>query len=164
MANLSLHYGLRQQIVSDLQALVTAGKLTGVPTTNILSMPVPAWRAAAAGKTPPLPAIIISPLKKYENPDEGMNEQDDTVYPVLIEFVMANGQDLTVSSDTFESWQEIVAKKYRHQYLNVADPVAEFFQADIEYLDPFDMEMWKNPGLWAGALILRPKIRQPRGV
>lgn len=163
MANKSIHYGLRQQIVTDLQALVTGSVLTGIPSANILNYPVPAWRAIQAGTTQPLPAIIVSPMRKYENPDEGTNEEDDIVFPVLVEFLMENGQNLSASSDEFESWSEIVSDKYRHRYLNVTDPAVQFFRVDVEYFNPFDPEAWKNPSIWAGALLIKPTIRLPRG-
>ncbi len=80
-----------------------------------------------------------------------------------MEFLEANNQDLSASSDEFESWSEIVSDKYRHRYLTLSDPAVEFWRVDVEYFTPFDPEAWKNPGLWAGALLIKPTTRRPRG-
>lgn len=113
------------------------------------------------------PRIVIDPRPEIHNPDEGTNERDDVLYPVLVAIMFADGLDDTSRNMGLHLWwRQQTARSFRNKkpdtYQNlVLEAGNSLLRVTCDHGDVFIDEA-KRRQLNAQAILGRFLVREPR--
>lgn len=146
-----------------IAALCDAGSLSGISSSNVVTMLIPLVDRAIKQRSLALPAIVISPsVAETINSNgygmTGTNAADDYGYPVTVAVIdSAEAPALFNELKAYLGWRETLEKAFHRQ------PVANdnsFVGTLVEPMDVVSLNAWVGSGLFASGFIVRSISRE----
>lgn len=143
-------------LVAKIQALITAGRITGIDIDKVVAIWTP--RELDQIDSANLPQILLAPIGK-ENEVGLLTSQDDIEYPVYIAIVDRSNQDYFSNIRLRSLWRNVIAKAVRHQRVLGATTV---MTTGLKYDWTLDPAAFRSNLHFSGLLAL-PRSRELRG-
>lgn len=156
----SIHY----QCMEAVQAAIQALALAGVTSSNIVVRKLGTDRGADWGDgSVSLPAIVIHSVGvETVNPRAGSNYRDDIDYPIPVNILAADNQDLVTNHERYLMWREQIRKRFTHQRLTITSTGASMIRTFTQPGAIMHPGAW-YANLWHSTMIIRCTTREPRG-
>lgn len=168
MADTSKQMAALNQVKAQIDALIDGGSvLVGIskPSVIIRKLPIAIEFAREQNRIAgqlPMPGIVLAPFGRDEIA-QSTNATDDLGFPVSVDLLVDDDQDLQANPDTVLKYREDLLDEFRTRRLVATNPVADFMKCVVRPGPIIDAGVWLTHGKIVSSFQLVFYTRVQRG-